>query len=303
VNPLPEGILPPLVTPFRADEPDHDALRFNVERLNSTRLAGYVVLGSNGEGVYLDEDEAVRVVDRVVETSAADKFIVVGTGRESTRRTLSLSRRVIASGARALLVAPPSYYRDSMTDVVLEEHFRRLADSVNVPVILYNVPKFVPVALSARLVLSLARHPNIRGIKDTSGDLLYLGTILAGRPSDFRVYVGSASLLLAGLSLGADGGIHALANVAPDECVELFDLGRDPRNVGEGNVGEARLLQYRLLPVNQSVTALHGVPGLKAAMDLRGYRGGEPRRPLLPLAAPAIEDIRKVLVSAKLIGA
>jgi len=285
------------VTPFREDRFDADAFRANIDALNATRLAGYVVLGSNGESAYVSDDEAIEIVEVAADARADGKFLVVGTGRESTRATIDLTRRAAAAGAEAALVVPPSYYRASMTEPALDAHYRSIADAVDIPILLYHVPKFAPVRFTPELVAGLASHPNIRGMKDTSADLAFLTRCLAERPDGFRVWVGTANILLPGLALGADGGVLALANIAPDECVALCD------HVAAGELDIARQLQYRLLPINQAVTTRFGVPGLKHALDLIGLRGGEPRRPLTSLSAAQRSELREVLVRGGLLPA
>jgi len=293
---LPRGIIPPIVTPFRGGSFDDAAFRANIEIWNRTSLAGYLACGSNGEGVFMTDDEIVRVVEAGAAARARGMFLLAGTGRESTRRTIELSRRAAGAGAEAVLVVPPSYYRSSMTDAALDAHYRAVADASEVPVVLYHVPKFSPVQFSTRLVLGLAGHPNIHGIKETSGDLAFLSSILAGRPTSFRVYVGSGGLLLAGLLLGADGGIVALANVAPSECVAIHDLAV------AGKIEEARRLQFGLLAVNHTITNAHGVAGLKHAMDVLGYSAGEVAPPLQPVGAKEAAEIESVLEAAGLRG-
>ena len=197
MKPLPRGIFPPVVTPFKKELFDREGFLSNLGRLNEVELTGYVVLGSNGESVYLDEDEAAAVLEAAVEGAAENKFLIAGTGRESTRQTVEFTRRAAKLGAGAALVVPPAYYRGAMTDSALEFHYRSVADAAEIPVLLYHVPKFSPVVFSPRLVSSLTTHPNILGIKDTSGDLTLLQIILKERPERFRVYAGTANLLLA----------------------------------------------------------------------------------------------------------
>jgi 4-hydroxy-2-oxoglutarate aldolase len=295
MNLLPEGILPPVPTTFRHGEFHAPDLAANLERWNRTPLAGYVVLGSNGEGVHLADDEALAVIETAASGRGRDKLLVAGTGRESTSAAVDFTRRAAHAGAQAALVFCPAYYRSAMTDSALEHHYRVLADAAEIPIILYHVPKFRPVTFSIDLVLRLAEHPNILGIKDTSGDLAFMAALLKDRPPGFRIYVGMASILLAGLALGADGGILALANVAPVECVALAQA------VQRCDLAQARSLQFRLLPVNQAVTSRFGIPGLKHALDLLGYHGGEARRPLEPLAADAKDTIAVILENAGLL--
>lgn len=286
---LPGGIYPPLVTPFDNEEFDPVAYRANIEQLNETRLAGYVVLGSNGESAYLENDEAIEVIKTAAEARGSGKALIVGTGRESTRATIEFTNRAAAAGAEAALVVPPSYYRGSMTASVLEAHYRAVADAADIPVLLYHVPKFSPVVFTAEMVLSLSEHPRIIGMKDTSQDMVFLTRCLADCPEDFLVYVGTANILLAGLTLGAAGGVLALANIAAEECLALCDLFH------QGKPAEARSLQQKLLPVNQAITATYGIAGLKYAHDLLGLAGGGVRRPLQPLAQEAREPLKAIL--------
>ena len=297
MNRLPRGVIPPLVTPFAGEAFDRKAFVFNIQRYNKTALAGYLALGSNGEGVLQSDDDVIKVLEVAHEERAKEKWLIAGTGRESTRGTIELTRRAAKAGAQAVLVVPPSYFRGSMTDSALSSHYRAVADASEVPVLLYHVPKFSPVTLTPRLILSLAEHPNIQGIKETSGDLTLFTSLLKDRPPSFRVYMGSANLFLAALVLGADGGILALANVAPKLCIALMNY------VEGGDLEKARELQTRLLPVNQAITTTYGVPGLKLAMDSLGYRGGESLRPLEPLTSKQAEDLASILKQARLRGA
>jgi 4-hydroxy-2-oxoglutarate aldolase len=207
---------------------------------------------------------------------------------------VALTREAARAGAEAVLVVPPHYYRSSMTESVLLRHYQTVADASDVPVILYHVPKFAPVTFSLGLILDLARHPNIAGIKETSGDLNLFAAILRERPPSFRVYVGAGGHLLAGAALGADGGVLAVANVAPLLCVEILEL------TAAGRLEEARALQMRLLSVNHAVTAGHGIAGLKYALRRLGYRSGDSLRPLEPLDPEAERHIDRVLEEAGL---
>ena len=286
---LPSGILPPLVTTFRKDCFDAKAYAANIQYFNTTSLAGYVVLGSNGESVYLSDIEAIEVVETAAAAREEDKTIIVGTGRESTKATIDFTKRSARAGADAALVVPPSYYRSAMTESALEFHFRSVADASDIPILLYHVPKFCPVSFEPKLVHSLSSHPNIVGMKDTSADMVFLTTCLKERSDGFKIYVGTANILLAGLVLGADGGVLALANIAPQECVSLYGM------VERGELEAARKVQYRLLPVNQAVTSRFGIAGLKLAIDSIGLQGGEARRPIEPLSRNEEEELQAIL--------
>lgn len=290
---LPTGIFPPIPTPFDEDELfDREALRHNFSLWNQTDLTGYVVLGSNGESVHLSDDESAECLEAAVEDAGAGKFLIAGTGRSSTRLTLGMTRRAARLGYEAALVVPPAYYRSAMRESAIEAHYRRIADAAEIPVILYYVPKFAPVTFSPRLVSVLSAHENIVGIKDTSGDPVFLARLLRDRADDFLVYAGLGSHLFTAVSLGVDGGILALANVAPRLCTELFSLARS------GELLRARELQMRLLEVNTVITARFGVSGLKHALNRLGYHAGVARRPLERLTSSEADEIDSVFRAA-----
>lgn len=292
-----QGIFPPLVTPFKENgDLDLTILKENMVEYNKTRLAGYVVLGSNGEYVYLTKEERRKVIDVVLEGLDKEKRVLAGTGCESLKETVDLSREAEKLGVDGLLVVTPNYYRGGMTEEALRMYYEELAESVQIPVLLYNVPKFTDVNLSPSLVARLAKHPNIVGIKDSSGNIAQLGEIVAlTEDEDFSVLVGTASLLFSALGLGAMGGVLALANIAPTEMVEIMEY------VEEGEYEKARRLQLTMIPVNRAITATFGIPGLKYAMDSLGYQGGYPRLPLQPLTSKERGAIDEILKKAELL--
>lgn len=290
------GVYPPIATPFdESGEVSVSGLKHNVDRWSKTGLTGLVVLGSNGEFPFVDDDERDVVISTVIESAPANLKIVVGTGKESTRATIRATRRAAELGAHAAIVVNPSYYTGSMTEAVLYEHYRAVASESPIPVLLYNVPPYTGVNLSVSLVARLADHPNVVGLKDTSANIVQIAEIVRATPPDFATLAGSASFLLASLAVGATGGILAVANLAPDECLDLVEAFR------EGRMRDALKLQQRLLPVNAAVTTRFGAAGLKAAMELRGYHGGLPRRPLLPLSEEARAEVKRILKEADLL--
>ena len=290
------GILPPIPTPFINEKVAYDKLADNIERWNATGLKGFVVLGSNGEYVALSEEEKRAVVDTVVQ-SAGDKMgIIAGTGCESTFETLRLTEDCAKLGAHAALVISPHYYGGRMNEAALVKHYTAVADQSPIPILLYNVPKFTHINLAANLVAHLSEHPNIIGLKDSSGNVIQLGEIINAAAKEFNVLVGTAGVLFSGLTIGCVGGINALANVAPQQCVAILDLVR------AGDLDAARQLQLKMLPVNQAVTAVYGVPGLKTAMDMLGYFGGDPRLPLLPSSKSEKSEIKAILKKADLLN-
>jgi 4-hydroxy-2-oxoglutarate aldolase len=280
------GIFPPIATPFKDDEIDIDGMRANVTRWMKTGLAGVLVLGSNGEAPMLDADESYRVAATVRECVPPGKTLIVGAGDESTRTTIAAVRRAAKAGADVVLVRTPSYFKSQMTTEVFVRHYTAVADASPVPVLPYNVPGFTGVKLAAEAVARLSAHPNIPAVKDSSGDLVQIGDLVAMTPPDFQVLVGSAPTLYASLCVGAIGGIVAAACVVPDLCVELYELTRQQKHA------EALSVQRRITPIAKSVTSAFGVAGLKAAMDLAGYVGGQPRRPLAPASPAIVETLR-----------
>lgn len=288
------GIFPPIVTPFLKEEVAYHYLAENMEKLNKSGIRGVVVLGSNGENVFLSEEEKIEVVRTVIRHASKDMLIIVGSGCESARETIYLTNKLAELGAQAALVVTPFYYGGKMNDEALIKYYTAVADNTEIPVLLYNVPKFTGVNLSAETLSILAKHPNIVGIKDSSGNVNQLGQYLNRVDSNFNILVGTAGALLGALTLGCKGGILALANIAPEKCVEIYNL------VQEGKIKEARELQLRMIPVNHATTTVYGISGLKYAMDLLGYKGGETRLPLLPLKKEEKNKIRSILLEANL---
>lgn len=285
------GVFPPIPTPFESNgDVAYPALVENLERWNQHELAGYVVLGSNGEGVFLTEDERVRVWKAAREVIPTGKLMVAGTGSESTRQTIALGRKAADAGADAALVVTPHYYSPKMTAESVVHHYEAVADSSPIPVLVYNVPKFTHVNVGATTMARLSQHPNIIGAKDTSGDISQLADTVRLAVPGFQLLAGSASFFLAGLGMGAVGGILALAVIAPDKAIEIYRLFKD------GCWAEAAELQRQMLPVNAAVTSRFGIAGLKAALDMLGHRGGPVRSPLLDIDRSEREVLRGILV-------
>ncbi|MCL6565278.1 MAG: dihydrodipicolinate synthase family protein [Acidobacteriia bacterium] len=284
------GIFPPLTTPFdAAGELALDRLRANIERYNRTRLTGYVVIGSTGESVLLSASETERVLATAREAAAPDKLLIAGTGAESTAETIARTRRAAELGYQVALVKTPYYYKPAMTDAALAEHFLRVAEASPIPVLIYSVPQFTGLAVEAPLVARLAEHPNIIGIKESSGNVQRVTQIIHATPPTFQTLVGSAQTLLASISVGAVGGILALACVLPELCVELYEAAV------AGALERARQLQHRLLEPALTLVGRLSIPGIKCAMDRVGYYGGPPRRPLLPLDPAQQLEVERVL--------
>jgi 4-hydroxy-2-oxoglutarate aldolase len=284
-----KGIYPPIATPFKDDEVDLAAVKTNLSRLMTTGLRGVLVLGSNGEAAFVDEDEGERLVSMAREHVPTDRVMLVGTGRQSTRATIAATRRAARAGADAALVVTPSYFKSQMSTDVFVQHYRAVADASPVPVLLYNVTVYTGLNLPVDAIAQLSEHPNIIGLKDSNGDIAQVADEVSRTPSSFQVLVGSAPTLHPALLVGAIGGIVAVAGVVPELCVRLYELA------GAGRHDEAKALQRAITPLAKSVTSVFGVAGLKAAMDLAGYVGGAPRGPLRPATPAVIETVRRQL--------
>ena len=288
------GIFAALTTPFVKGETSPEKLRENIRKYNAFDLAGYVVLGSTGESVYLSDDESEKLVEAVKETAAAGRKIIVGTARESTKITLEFTNRMAAFGIDAALIRTPSYFTPSMTHDALKKHYLSLADKAKVPVMIYNIPQYTGVSVDIPLMVALSRHPNIVGLKDSSGNLIFASELIPQVDPSFAILLGAGSIFLSGLIMGASGGILRLASVAPEECAELYKLYQ------EGRIEDAKKLQINLIPVNKAIVKTLGIAGLKYALDLLGYYGGEPRSPLLPLDESEKEEMKGILKKSRL---
>ncbi|MBS4025491.1 MAG: 4-hydroxy-tetrahydrodipicolinate synthase [Clostridia bacterium] len=289
-----KGIYTPVVTPFTKDEKvDYHAMKHNLDIWAKTGLDGIVVLGSNGEFVYLTKEEKFQVIEFVVNNFTKDKKIIVGTSCESVYETVEMNKRVAEIGADAVLVLPPHYYTSGMKEDILYGYFKDVADESPLPVMIYNMPGNTGINISASLIAKLAKHPNIVGVKDTSGNIVQIAEIVRDTDEDFIVFAGNAGYLLPALAVGARGATLALANILPEKCVELVE------NYRNGNMVEALKIQQSLLEINNYVTSKLGVSGLKYALDQLGYKGGYTRRPLRELSDDNKKDLDRVLKEFK----
>lgn len=292
------GVLIPVTTPFDpvTGEVDVVGLRSNLRSLLEDPVRGIVIAGSTGEAVYLDEEERAALLEAARSVIPSDRLLVAGTGAESTRATLRLCSAAAEGGADAVLVMPPAFYKGQMTPAVLLEHYRRVADTSPLPLIVYQVPlRFSTLDLASGFVAELSRHENVVGIKDSRGDLGLVGELVDRTDGGFQVLVGNGALLYAALELGAVGGVLGVANLAPGASAALHAAFAD------GRAAEAGRLQERVGPVHKKIVGALGVPGVKAALDLLGLRGGDPRPPLRPLPEKERDGLRKVLEGAELL--
>jgi 4-hydroxy-2-oxoglutarate aldolase len=282
-----QGIFPPITTPF-----DHAGniyaakLQHNIEKWNLTTLAGYVVTGSTGESVLLSAGERVELWEMVARYAAPEKLLIAGTGVESVRETVCLTNRAAEMGYKAALVKTPHYYKNQFNRADAQTlYYRAVADQVRIPVIIYNFPQATSLDIPAAAVAELSHHPNIIGIKESSGNMEKIMQMLRESRPGFQVTVGSAPTLWPSLLMGATGAILAFANAAPYACIAIWEAYR----MREEEAG--RDWQNRIARAAALVTSKHGIPGLKHAMDLNGYYGGPPR---LPLSVPTPEARREI---------
>lgn len=276
-------------TPFRDGEVDQAAIRTNVRHWMAAGLGGIVALGTNGEASLLDDDEAELVVETARQEVPEDRTLIAGVGRESTRATIAAARRAAAGGADAVLVRAPSFYRTHVPVAALVTHYTAVADASRVPVLIYNFAAFTGVNMAPDVIGRLAAHPNIVGLKETSTDGAQFAEVAAVVPPGFTVLAGAGPGVYTAFCAGATGAILAVSCVRPALCLRLRALAL------EGRQAEALAAQQRLTPLARAVTTGFGIAGLKAAMDLSGLEGGDPRPPLGPLTSDAIEKIRVLL--------
>jgi 4-hydroxy-2-oxoglutarate aldolase len=287
-----EGVFPPIPTPFDVDgNLLLDKLKSNIALWNQTGLHGYVVLGSNGEAVMLTESEKIALWQAARETIPRDKLFLVGAGVESTRHCIALAKRAAELGADAAMFVTPNYYKSEMKPQVLINHYRVIADASPIPTIIYNMPGATGIDIDAATVIALAQHPNIIGIKDSSGNVAKFGDIVRAVRPDFSVIAGSGGYFYPALCVGAKGAVAALANVAPRECLAIYDAFR------AGQHAKARELQLKMIPLNIAVTTRWNVPALKAALEElgKGFYGGPPRLPLQPLSEEDRRALKQIM--------
>jgi 4-hydroxy-2-oxoglutarate aldolase len=293
------GLLLPLPTPFTPGQSlDLVALQRNIERWNTTGVAGYVTLGSTGECVHLDEAERLQVIATARGAASSESSFIVGAGQQSTRGTINEIKRVAgAVEVDAFLVITPHFYRASITQPALVDHYRAVGDESPVPVILYSMPALTGIKIDPETVAVLSEHENIIGIKDSSADVEGLKETVSLTTShshkDFAVMTGNGTVFEPALRAGARGGILAVGCVASALCLEIFRAHRS------GEADRAEILQQKLTPLAAAVTTRFGIGGLKAALEMTGFVGGAVRAPLHAPDGDARQEIRMLLAAAE----
>lgn len=268
------------------------SLKTNIDRWNTTGITGYVILGSTGERVNLDEREFLDVIETARAAAPETMAFIVGAGQQSTRGTINEIKRASQAGAEAVLVITPHYYRPAITQQTLIEHYTAVADAVSIPVILYSMPDLTGIKIEPETAARLSEHKNIIGLKDSSNDVAKMRETVAMAQEGFAVTVGNGTVFCEALQAGAIGGILAVGCVVPELCLEIYRAGK----AGEND--RATSLQDKLTPLARAVTKTYGIGGLKAAMEMAGYVGGAVRAPLQSASEEARAEIEGLLHQA-----
>jgi 4-hydroxy-2-oxoglutarate aldolase len=288
------GVFPPLTTPFDVSgRLDLSSFRRNLRDYNRFRFRGYLVLGSSGEAASLLFEERVKLIEAARRETGKEKLLLVGTGAQSFQETLKLTQVAASVSADAALVLSPFYYKPAMTSEILSKFYRKLARAARLPILIYSIPQFTGFQMGVPLLAELSRKPNIIGLKESSGNISYLSEIIEATGRRFQCLTGSALTFMPSLTLGTVGGILAIANVAPQECIEIYE------DFKAGKLKDAALKQRKIMKLARAVTAGFGVAGLKACITLAGFHGGYPRSPLQPLPPDGRAVIRKLFEEMK----
>ena len=283
----PPDYMPALITPFtRRGEVDTKAHSRNVRTLTEHGMEGFAIGGSNGEGPYLEPGDRHRLIKAVRRRKA---FLLAGIAAESTRIALAAVREVEDAGADAVLVMTPTTVARDRDEAVLR-FYKTIADRSKLPVFLYSVPSVTAYNLPVELIGRLSRHENIIGMKDSSGDVVRLQSIIDASPTEFLLYSGASKALTAAIAVGCDGAITGSGNYAPDLVLKTLAAAKE-------DPSKARRLQKRLSALSADVEA-HGVPGVKAAAKAAGLDPGYPREPLTKLSRGAETSIAKLISTA-----
>ncbi len=284
------GLLLPVTTPFtESQEIDFAGLTENLGKWNVRGVTGYVVLGSTGERVNLDEAEYLRVIETAHAATPAELSFIVGAGQQSTRGTIKEIERAATAGAEAVLVITPNFYRSAITQEVLIEHYTAIADAAKIPVILYSMPDLTGIKIDQQTAARLSTHQNIIGIKDSSNDIKNFAETVTACGPDFAVMIGNGTAFADALRAGACAGILAVGCCVPELCLEILQA------IAANEIDRAMDLQTRLTPLARAVTKTYGIGGLKTAMEMAGYVGGSVRAPLKQPNNEAVAEIERLL--------
>lgn len=291
-----KGIIPPVITPMNEDETiNEQELAHQVDRLIKAGVHGIFAFGTNGEGYILNEEEKERVLSVVIKATAGRVPVYAGTGCISTKDTIRMSQMAEKLGADILSIITPSFAAASQEELYL--HYKKVAETVSLPIVLYNIPARTGNALAPATVERLSRIDNIVGVKDSSGNFdNMLQYIERTRNEDFAVLSGNDSLILWNLLAGGVGGISGCANVFPKNMVAIYE------EFVKGNIEEAKKAQDAIRSFRN--TFRYGNPNtiVKTAVELSGYPVGKCRSPFNFISEEGITAIRKVLEKCEKAG-
>ena len=280
------GVYVPIVTPFRGEEIADDVMAAMIDRLIEQGATGVVPAATTGECATLSHEEHLRVVELTVKMVNGRVPVIAGAGSNSTAEALQLVRGAEEVGADAVLMMSPYYNRPSQAGMI--EHFRIVANSTRLPIILYNIPKRTGQNVEPETIIELSKVDNIVGLKDCSGDPMQTMRIIQGA-QEFSVMTGDDPMLFLVCCLGGTGGIMTSAHVLPGEWKRIADL------LDAGRVEEARAVHYKMLPIAHVLFAEPSPGPVKAAMELMGFAVGPPRLPMTAASPACRERIRTEL--------
>jgi 4-hydroxy-tetrahydrodipicolinate synthase len=288
------GIIPPVATPMQPNEDlDLPRLKWFIDHLLSSGVHGIFVLGTNSEFYALDENEKQQVIATAVQHVRGRAPVYAGTGAETTREAVRLTKMAEREGADGVSVITPYFISPNQQEIF--DHYRRIAESTKLPVILYNNPGTCGgVKIDVDTVARLAEVPNIAGIKDSSGDLQNTNEMIRAVPDRFSVLMGRDTLIFPALMFGAKGAVPATGNIAPKLLVEIYETFM------KGDIAASKAAQLKLNPVRMSLTLGTAPGGVKAALQLLGLPIGPCRAPVAPLSPEKLQKMRAALESVGL---
>ncbi len=289
------GIFPALTTPFVNGKFSKEKFSGNISKFKKFDYSGYLVLGSTGESILLTDGEKLSIVESACALIPSGKKVIVGAGRDTAEATVEFIEKISDFDPDAALVVTPFYYKSQMTTKVMINYFTQVADKSGIPVLIYNVPKFTGISIQIEAVKELMEHPNIAGIKESSGSLEFIEEIIRIRKPGFSVFTGAGSIICPSLMMGANGAVVAVGNIDLGTTVEMYNAYK------YGDINRAKDIQFNLIEVNKKIAGAFGIPGIKHALDLLGFYGGDPRPPLLPLENSNKEKIKTILLEAGLL--
>jgi 4-hydroxy-tetrahydrodipicolinate synthase len=289
------GALTALITPFDdKDKIDEEGLRENVRFQIEQGIHGLVPVGTTGECATLSYEEHERVIDIVIDETKGKVPVVAGTGSNSTKEAITLTKYAKDAGADGALLVAPYYNKPGQRG--LYEHYKKIAEEVDIPQVIYNIPSRTGINVEAETIAKLSKIKNIIGVKEASGNLSQIMQIIKQTDEDFSLISGDDSLTFPILALGGVGVISVAANLVPDKVAKMVDAFL------EGDIETSRNLHYELMPLFK-VLFIETNPGpVKAAMELLGRAAGKPRLPLLEAHPETREKLREVLADLGLVS-